>query len=260
MQVTNASLSHWRWSRHGLWAATAIAAAALLITGLVVGPLAKAKAATSPVTVFVSRSTTPTPTSCRPSRPCMHLACTARSTRWTAGSTSPSYLTLAQVQQIQADGNEIARAHGPAPGPADAAAGRAGAGDLPGPGEPDQPGASSRPTSPTRSRTPTPTRRTRRPAATTAPAVWVMLSTRRVTATAASTPRRRRRRTRTTCGPRTRSTRPGRWRNMEAEVTNAAATWRRLGHPHLPPHLHRYRSGELPRPTSRPRRPSSTPS
>ena len=87
--------------------AIAIAGAALLITGLVVGPMAKAKAATSPVTVSLTFDDSNADQ--MPAEQTM-TSLGLHGTFYTVDGwvNQPNYLTLAQVQQIQADGNEIA--------------------------------------------------------------------------------------------------------------------------------------------------------
>ena len=86
--------------------AVALTAAVLLIAGLTVGPLVKAEAATKPVTVsltFDDSNADQMPAEQEMKSLGLH------GTFYTVSGwvNQPSYLTLAQVQQIAADGNEI---------------------------------------------------------------------------------------------------------------------------------------------------------
>ena len=106
MQGSNAFISHWGWRKRGRWLA-AVIAAVLLISGLIVAPLAKAKAATSPVTVLLTFDDSNADQ--LPAEQTMK-SLGLHGTFYTVSGwvNQPSYLTLAQVQQIAADGNEIA--------------------------------------------------------------------------------------------------------------------------------------------------------
>jgi peptidoglycan/xylan/chitin deacetylase (PgdA/CDA1 family) len=79
----------------------------LLVTGLMVGTLAKAQAATKPVTVSLTFDDSNADQ--LPAEQQMH-SLGLNGTFYTVSGwvNQPSYLTLAQVQQIAADGNEIA--------------------------------------------------------------------------------------------------------------------------------------------------------
>jgi peptidoglycan/xylan/chitin deacetylase (PgdA/CDA1 family) len=101
------ALSPRRWRKYTLWAATAVGTAVLLVLGLVVAPMATAKAATSPVTVSLTFDDSNADQ--LPAEQYM-VAHGLHGTFYTVDGwvNQPNYLTLAQVQQIQADGNEIA--------------------------------------------------------------------------------------------------------------------------------------------------------
>src|SRR5262249_25749818 len=107
MQVSDAPLSHWRWRKHWLWAATAALAAALLVVGVFMVPVAQARAATSPATVSVTFDDSDADQ--RAAEQTMH-SLGLHGTFYTVSGwvNQPGYLTLAQVQQVAADGNEIA--------------------------------------------------------------------------------------------------------------------------------------------------------
>ena len=114
----------------------ALTAAFLLLTGLVVGPLGKAEAATSPVTVSLTFDDSNADQ--MPPRPMKSLGLHGTFYTVTGWVDQPSYLTLAQVQQIAADGNEIAGHTVDPPGPHPGHPGRGSAADLQRPGDPGQ--------------------------------------------------------------------------------------------------------------------------
>ena len=96
---------HWR--KRGPRLAVAVIATALLMAGLIAGPLTQAKAVTSPVTVsltFDDSNADQLPAEQTIKSLGLH------GTFYTVSGwvNQPGYLTLAQVQQIAADGNEIA--------------------------------------------------------------------------------------------------------------------------------------------------------
>jgi peptidoglycan/xylan/chitin deacetylase (PgdA/CDA1 family) len=97
----------WLRRRRTLRFATAIGAAILIVVGLTASPLVKAQAATSPVTVsltFDDSNADQLPAEQTIKSLGLH------GTFYTVSGwvNQPGYLTLANVQQIQADGNEIA--------------------------------------------------------------------------------------------------------------------------------------------------------
>ena len=102
-----ASVTNWRPRKRGLWLGIAVIAVILLTTGLITGLLAKAKAATKPVTVsltFDDSNADQLPAEQTMKSLGLH------GTFYTVSGwvNQPGYLTLANVQQIAADGNEIA--------------------------------------------------------------------------------------------------------------------------------------------------------
>jgi hypothetical protein len=106
MRRSSAPAAYWRWRRRGLLITAAIAGV-LLITGLITPAVTAAQAATSPVTVsltFDDSNADQLPAEQQMKTLGLH------GTFYTVSGwvNQPSYLTLAQVQQIQADGNEIA--------------------------------------------------------------------------------------------------------------------------------------------------------
>jgi len=107
VQIPVALLPGGGWRERGLWAATAIIAAVLLVIWLIAGPLAKARAATSPVAVSLTFDDSNADQ--LPAEQKMH-SLGLHGTFYTVSGwvNQPGYLTLAQVQQIAADGNEIA--------------------------------------------------------------------------------------------------------------------------------------------------------
>ena len=90
--------------------AGAVIAAVLLISGLIVAPLAKAKAATSPVTVSLTFDDS-NADQLQAEQTMKSLGLHGTFYTVSGWVNQPSYLTLAQVQQIAADGNEIAGHH-----------------------------------------------------------------------------------------------------------------------------------------------------
>ena len=96
------------WHRRGIWLATALIGAALLVAGLLVGPFGGVgHAATHPVTVSLTFDDSNADQ--LPAEQTMKAA-GLHGTFYTVSGWvgQPSYLTLANLQQIQADGNEIA--------------------------------------------------------------------------------------------------------------------------------------------------------
>jgi peptidoglycan/xylan/chitin deacetylase (PgdA/CDA1 family) len=106
MPGSAASAPHREWRQRGLWLA-AVLAAVLLTAGLSASTIVKAKAATSPVTVsltFDDSNADQLPAEQTMKSLGLH------GTFYTVSGwvNQPGYLTLANLQQIQADGNEIA--------------------------------------------------------------------------------------------------------------------------------------------------------
>jgi peptidoglycan/xylan/chitin deacetylase (PgdA/CDA1 family) len=101
------SVANLRWRKRAPRLSIAVIAGILLVAGLMVVPLVKATAATSPVTVsltFDDSNADQLPAEQTMKSLGLH------GTFYTVSGwvNQPSYLTLAQVQQIAADGNEIA--------------------------------------------------------------------------------------------------------------------------------------------------------
>src|SRR5262249_47063061 len=106
MQGSMASAPRWRWRRRGLRLTMAVIAVVLLSAGLAVGTVAKATAATSPVTVSLTFDDSNADQ--MPAEQTMKSLGLHGTFYTVAGWVNqPGYLTLAQVQQIAADGNEI---------------------------------------------------------------------------------------------------------------------------------------------------------